>query len=333
MSNDAQYRDLTKIVPYLPAFNDGVVSRIDKVSIASAVAVGLFGILYFSLAPAATSTSVEISSVKLSGYSCKMISAVSRNVNPYAGGGTGLVSQKSLADFNLKVIEAGKGLAASDIIAQNILSETNIVYENALYDTYEACLADAQTQTACSWLSATIFVTLPPISHCDSRMFCFSLKKKARLTPISSSDPIRLFVNRTSLESTSIGMCNSQANTTTCESIFENCKGLSTYLSKFQEIIRQYVLTPEVVCKPFEDNPPYICTKAAPPSVPSILSQSLAFTTSAFALVKAALFFAVKVFHKSSVVNDSENHSIDAANFPKATSLSDLPASDVAQLP
>ena len=73
MSDDIKYRDSSKL-DYLPAFNDSNVVRIDRVSIAIAALVGLFGILYFSLAPAAMSTDVVVSRVQLSGgYTCKMM--------------------------------------------------------------------------------------------------------------------------------------------------------------------------------------------------------------------------------------------------------------------
>ncbi len=73
MANEPQYRDLAKLVPYIFPFNDAVVVRIDRVSMSSAAIVGLFAILYFSLAPAASSTVLEVSSVLLSGYNCKMM--------------------------------------------------------------------------------------------------------------------------------------------------------------------------------------------------------------------------------------------------------------------
>ena len=65
MANEPQYRDLAKLVPYIFPFNDAVVVRIDRVSMSSAAIVGLFAILYFSLAPAASSTVMEVSSVLL----------------------------------------------------------------------------------------------------------------------------------------------------------------------------------------------------------------------------------------------------------------------------
>jgi hypothetical protein len=72
MANEPHYRDQSKL-DYLPAFNDRIVVRIDRVALAAAVAVGLFGILYFSLAPAAMSTDVTIGTVQQDGYLCIMI--------------------------------------------------------------------------------------------------------------------------------------------------------------------------------------------------------------------------------------------------------------------
>jgi hypothetical protein len=57
MTNDALVRDQSKL-DYFLAFNDRIVGRIDKKYFPVAALVGIFGILYFSLAPAAMSTEV-----------------------------------------------------------------------------------------------------------------------------------------------------------------------------------------------------------------------------------------------------------------------------------
>jgi hypothetical protein len=75
MANNAAYRDLSKL-DYLPAFNDTTVGRIDKMSLVVAAIVGVFGLLYFSLAPGAMSVVVETGSKQLPGYNCKMIASI-----------------------------------------------------------------------------------------------------------------------------------------------------------------------------------------------------------------------------------------------------------------
>ena len=84
MSNEPKFKDLSKL-DYLPAFNDKTVSQIDKISLVAAAVVGLFGILYFSLAPAAMSTDIVIRSSQLSdGYNCKMIASITRKSNVFS---------------------------------------------------------------------------------------------------------------------------------------------------------------------------------------------------------------------------------------------------------
>jgi hypothetical protein len=101
-----------------------------------------------------------------------------------------------------------------------------------------------------------------------------------------------------------------------------DAESLKIFMATFQDLIGKLVWTPEVICKPFFNNPPYICSKAVPPSVPSILSQSLAFTTSALAAVKAILFFSVKMFRKAPVADNSGielDHSVSNVAKPEET--------------
>ena len=296
MANEPQYRDLAKLVPYIFPFNDAVVVRIDRVSMTSAAIVGLFAILYFSLAPAASSTVLEVSSVLLSGYNCKMIAAVTREIQLFQ-----VVPDKVLDDFQAEFVIASKSLA---VTAQNpssitaILSKSFLAYENAMFETHEACLATAKADTTCKWLPSTYKQTSSPVvySSCITKPSCSSFGGKIFLSQNG------LEVNQTLLANPAYGKCSNQANIPTCSNINENCHGLGEFLAIYQDKIRNTVLTPEVICKPYLDYPPYLCTKSQALNVPSILSQSLAFATSTIAVVKAASFMIVKMLSNVEVV-------------------------------
>lgn len=300
MTNEPRYRDLAKLVPYIFPFNDAVVVRIDRLSMTSAAVVGLLAILYFSLAPAASSTVLEVSSVLLSGYNCKMIAAVTREIQLFQ-----VVPDKVLDDFQAEFVIASKSLAVTAQTPSSIpiiLGKSFLAYDNARFDTYEACLATAKADTTCKWLPSTYKQTSAPspvYSSCVTKPSCSVFGGKIVLSQNGFE------VNQTLLANPAYGKCSNQANIPTCSNINENCNGLGEFLAIYHERIRNAVLTPEVICKPYLDYPPYLCTKSQAMNVPSILSQSLAFATSTIAVVKAFSFMVVKMLPNVEVVAPS----------------------------
>jgi hypothetical protein len=322
MANEPQYRDQSKL-DYLPAFNDKTVVRINRISLVVAAIVGLFGILYFSLATAAMSTDVAVGSVQLSnGYQCKMIASVTRTTEIFSTYRPGTIPvQESLAkisDFNSQILALAVssgfvplflpwnlGSGRSDQYSFQLSSQTSydLKYVNTLFDTYDDCLATARVQTKCTLKASVLHSAMdvtsgPPV--CRSEIFCSSLNGKV-FTTYSSGE---VYVNRTLLADPAVGRCNNQANASSCFNINSNCESLERFRAGYEDKIRKIVFTPEFICQPFFENPPYICTKAVPPSVPSILSQSFAFTTTAIAVVKAMLHAAAEMLHKRAKVED-----------------------------
>ncbi len=325
MANNAVYRDQSKL-DYLPAFNDTIVGRIDKISLAVAAIVGVFGILYFSLAPAAMSTEVKIGSEQLSGYTCNMIASVTRQtvfLSDFKESSvvTPAESRAMISKFNSE-IEAfamssgsvpllGRYYGGSGIQWPFQLSNIELKYDNTLFDTHDDCIKAARGQpTIC---------TLRAVSHplnsmdigpgdpqtgarnstvsCNSEIRCSSLK--GTVTNIDDKYYFgQLFINQALLANPAVGQCNNQANVSLCTNIISNCASLERFRAGFEDLARKFVFTPEALCQPFVKNPPYICTKSLPPSVPSILSQALAFFTSALAAAKTALAFSTKMRHK-----------------------------------
>jgi hypothetical protein len=108
---------------------------------------------------------------------------------------------------------------------------------------------------------------------------------------------LRLRIDAARLADPSIGQCNNQASVSSCSNITPHCASLERFLAGFADKMQKIVLTPELLCEPFIDNPPYICSKTLPPNVPSILSQALAFFTGALAATKTALFFYAETRH------------------------------------
>ena len=335
MANEPQYRDLSKANPFLAPFNEIIVGRIDRVSMASAALVGLFGILYFSLAPAAMSTAIEVSAEKLSGYDCKMISAISKLVNPFSGffgDGTGIISIQSQSEFVTKMVEASKSVPFEAVHSQssnsqdffvrnNYLQGQILLYDSAQFDRYENCLARAQI--TCNWLESAQVNSDRALSKFSCSFPDF--KSTLQLKPLNTGaqfSTMTIGYAVSALSNQTLGKCNQQANLLTLSNVHEHCESLKIFMATFQDLIGKLVWTPEVICKPFFNNPPYICSKAVPPSVPSILSQSLAFTTSALAAVKAILFFSVKMFRKAPVADNSGielDHSVSNVAKPEET--------------
>jgi hypothetical protein len=321
MANEPQYRDQSKL-DYLPAFNDRIVIRIDRTTLVFAAMVGLFAILYFSLAPAARSTGIEIGSVQLNGYSCKMIASITRETHIFSTYVPGTIPpQESLAkisEFNSQIL----ALAVSSGVVPLLLPYTGppnlplwsyqltpatdykLVYVSTLFDTYDNCTAAARSEPTCTLQNSKLIQDSrisADESVCITRIFCSSFSGKV-YWQFGAGD---LNVNRTLLADPAVGRCNNQANISSCFNINSNCASLERFRAMYEDTIRKIILTPELLCQPFFDNPPYICTKAVPPSVPSILSQSFSLFLAAVAGMKAVLHAAAKMLHKRANVEES----------------------------
>lgn len=323
MSNEPRFRDLSKL-DYIPSFNDQTVARIQRVSLISAICAGLFGILYFSLAPAAMSTIVEVSIAPLSGQDCKMISSVSRSIKTFEQDNVaGVNPKKSLDDWSVEVEKAGESLRLSTYSpgpSHNQLQPSNLKYENVLFDSYEACLNSAKIHTFCEWTTST---QVPGYisDGCSSSISCSSLTLNGLMQLTTDRVRFGFDSRKTLLEDPRYGKCNEKANVTTCTNINENCQGLSDYLSAYQELMKQFVLRPESICQPFLKNPPYLCSKAASLNVPSILSQSFSFATAALAGVQTICFFLVQMLRKRCGADAS-----DAPGKPAKTEFEEVEA-------
>jgi hypothetical protein len=301
-SDTIRYRDHTKL-DYVPPFNDATVARIEKIAIFVAVLAGLFGVLYFSLAPAAKSNDAKVSSVQLfDGYNCKMISSVTRIIEIYSFSPTAVDSgtipfQDSLAnvsDFNSQVAALAVSQSFNGLVLNNrqpavqtpwsfqvpnsVGTPTNqLKYLNLHFDSYADCLAAARGQTACRLQSekAIVYLTTrdpsgPKATECAADIRCSSLNGKAVYL-----GNLQIMVNRTVLGDPEFGQCNNEANVSACQNILSNCESLKRFVAGYDEIFRKIVLTPELLCQPLFDNPPYVCTKAVSPSVPSICRNHL----------------------------------------------------------
>jgi hypothetical protein len=344
MANEPQYRDQSKL-DYLPAFNDKIVVRIGRVAVAAAVAAGLFGILYFSLAPAAMTTDVTIVSVQQDGYLCKMIASITRTVMAFSDGiNRGVLpienSNAVKTDVNAQITALVHAVSSEfgDILLKNPRPDVvtmpwlfllytssivyNIEYDNVHFNTYDECLAAVRAQTTCRMTGDAIAAYTPitgpgrpnpPTTACMSSIQCFSFNDK-----LVFARPETVWINRTLLADPAFGQCNNQANATGCSNINSNCESLKRFRAGYENIFRKTIMTPELLCKPFLVNPPYICTKSVPPSVPSILSQSLAFMTTALAVVKTVLALAVKVQH--SLRKSKNEPDISGSEHPRISS-------------
>jgi hypothetical protein len=190
--------------------------------------------------------------------------------------------------------------AAAALAAPYQEEKMSVKYSNTQFDTYDDCLATYRAQPpSCTFVSSKreefkpSIWNAPSIPYCTTRIQC----SEASGTMLFSESSA-LYTNMTLLADVAVGQCNSQANVPLCTNIASNCASLERLRAGFEDTVRKLVVTPEALCQPFVKNPPYICTKLLPPSVPSILSQALAFFTSALAAAKTALFFSSEMRHK-----------------------------------
>jgi hypothetical protein len=321
MANNAEYRDQSKL-DYLPAFNDITVDLIDKISLVVAAIVGVFGLLYFSLAPAAMSTEVKIGSEQLSGHTCNMIASVTRQtvlLSSFNQPSTMTLaeSRAKISEFDSKFLAYVVSSGLGPLFTKHYLSgsrwpfqlyDLQLKYENTLFDTHDDCIKAVRDQpTVCTLRPSSppkeeLEIGPPDFSTnvknttatCKLEIYCSSFS--GTVNDVNSLGQV--YAVQALLANPAVGQCNSQANVPLCTNINSNCASLERFRAEYEDIARKIVFTPEALCQPFVKNPPYVCSKSLPPSVPSILSQALAFFTSALAATKTALFFSTQMRHK-----------------------------------
>jgi hypothetical protein len=225
-------------------------------------------------------------------------------------------SRAKMVEFNTKILAYAVSSGLVPLLVETRfhpvatwpfqLFTIELKYGNTLFDTHDDCIKAARDQpTVCTLIaddkplrqdtsydsSTGKFKT---IATCGLEIHCSSLKG----TVINTGHVGTVVADQALLANPAIGQCNDQANVSSCTNINSNCASLERFRAGFEDLARKIVFTPEALCHPFVKNPPYACTKLLPPSVPSILSQALAFFTSALAAVKTALFFCTEMRHK-----------------------------------
>jgi hypothetical protein len=172
--------------------------------------------------------------------------------------------------------------------------------------------------------------------NCRTDILCSSFNGKVSLhwamdkqEYLSRSEygKLRLHIDAARLADPAIGQCNNEAIVASCSNITSHCASLERFRAGFVDKMQKIVLTPELICEPFIDNPPYICSKKLSPNVPSILSQALAFFTGALAATKMALFFCAEMRHNCRNKSPSRPGTIGDVKVQKvAPNLSDTSA-------
>jgi hypothetical protein len=323
MANEPRYRDLSGN-PYLEYFDEITVERIEKVALAGAAVLFLFGIFYFSLAPAAFLETLEISKEEIPGFSCRMTSPITRIVDLFSQRDKqeiGLVSTVALSSFKASVKSLGDSgifftsnfptstLISIDVLTSDseitkMLRSQSIKIESLQFETHSDCMKSTTRSPVCEWSSApyTGFVFDGRIYNRDAQPLCVfipscsSFNGQAKFIPfVPKESPIpAIIVNFSATADPSIGRCSNQFNKSDCSSGIEHCESIRSYQKAFQSAMQNFILTPEVLCHPFLRNPPYLCTRRGPQTIPSILSQSAALASSALVFFKLAMFFIVK---------------------------------------
>ena len=297
MANDPTFRDLS-LHPFLEKFDEVTVLRIDKFSIISSVVAALFGVVYFAIA--ARTTAVQIVSNETAGYDCIMMSTKSLSYDPFLrnsySAAPGIVPLLSQNTFISQLSVAAEKLPGKDNqgVGWDWFFSHNLVFSRLLFEKYSDCLASANTQTTCDFTD--IVNSGGDNNYCLARMRCSSFNGKAALVLPSSNfiTARNVYFLKTSLADDKIGACASPAVPSNCTLITQHCSGVQNFVAAFQNLVKQYILTPELLCEPFKYNPPYACTRTVPANGFSVLSQSLALATSALAASKTVMFLFVK---------------------------------------
>lgn len=297
MANDPKFRDLS-LHPFLEKFDEVTVLRIDKFSIISSVVTALFGFVYFAFA--ARTTDVQIVSNETAGYDCIMMSSWSLSYDPFRRtlyqAAPGIVPLLSQNTFLNELSVTGENLPGRDNqgIGWEWVFKQNLVFSRLLFEKHSDCLASANTQTTCDF--SDIVESGGNNNHCLARVKCSSFNGRAALVLPSSNfvTSRNVYFLKTSLADDQIGACASPAVPSNCTLITQHCRGVQDFVAAFQNLVKQYILTPELLCEPFKYNPPYACTRTVPANGFSVLSQSLALATSALAASKTVMFLFVK---------------------------------------
>jgi len=233
MANEPHFRDLSKL-EFLPNFNGQIVVRIDKCSVVCAALAGLFGILYFSLAPGARFIEYQSSTDILDGYNCNMLSSLWRSYSPFYD----VITQAAAKRFNDdNLFDNLKSLKRPGTILD--ISNAVLSYEGAHFDTYSDCLSAAKT--TCT-LRNTDCRYSPSSPYCQVRFDCTSLNgalvlKPAALDSCDCAACLRYEMAMNLLANYSLGKCSPDANISACSGIIEHCETLENARAVFEHLL------------------------------------------------------------------------------------------------
>jgi hypothetical protein len=311
--SDVNFRNL-KDIPLQDGFTQSSVFKISAASKIFAAAVGIISICVFIFTDGAKTSITTIETTNLG--NCRILSTFSAS---------GLTIPVTVAEgkiFKTEFIKLLKSLPGTQIIEmfspENLIPDLvsrlglmagsglsyPLAYNQAYFPSYQSCLDAFTKPPVCVYendytspfykdqsLQSVIGFSygnfLP--NFCSSHLACL-WSDAPKVTALEHG--MKIILNVTAFN------CNPPANFTTCHMISSACPEYSRYAASIGKLLTTHIATPERLCAPFKDLPPFSCQTFQVASPIQVISQTLSLMATALAGCEVFLYFVLTFKHK-----------------------------------
>jgi hypothetical protein len=308
--SDVNFRNL-KEIPLQDGFTQSSVIKISAASKIFAAAVGIISICAFVFTDSAK-TSITTIETTNSQSNCRILSTFS------SSGLTLPVTVAEGATFRKEFVKLLKSLPGTqnteinspDNLIPDIVSRLGylqgtgytypLTYNQAYFPNYQSCLDAFMKPPVCVYendFSTNLYKDqpIPPVygvtwpNYCSSYLSClWSDAPKVK----ELQHGMQIILNVTAFN------CNPTANFTTCFMISSACPEYARYAVSIGKLLTTHIATPERLCTPFKDLPPYSCQTFQVASPIQVISQTLSLMATALGGCEVFLYFVLTFKHK-----------------------------------
>lgn len=320
--SDVKFRNL-KDIPLQDGFTQSSVFRISAASKMFAAAVGIISVCVFVFTDGAKTSITTIETTNLG--NCRILStfSTSRLTMPVTVAEGKIFKSEFIKLLNslpgTQIIDSGPGvdnLLPALVGSLGFLPSTGysypLAFNQAYFPNYQSCLDAFTKSPVCVYENdptSDTYKDQPLQKHpnfafnlnsnpkfanfCSSYLSC--LWSDAPKVITASEQPLHgkmhIVLNVTSFN------CNPTANFTSCHMISSACPEYSRYAASIGKLLTT-VATPERLCAPFKDLPPFSCQTFQVASPIQVISQTLSLMATALAGCELFLYFVLTFKYK-----------------------------------
>jgi hypothetical protein len=293
--SDVRFHNLTG-VPLQEEFTPSTVIKISTASKCFAAVIGIISICVFTLTDNAKTSITTIQTTDSVG-NCMILSSFTGNTDENSGRVTATQASDFFEGYK-QLLKDVTGAADVSIFIDSQLNDLWVsrkahggAYQQVYFENYQNCIDGFSKPVLCNYVqlgTGQEFDQPLPISDRRGRGFCQSYLNCA-WPGVSwlSFRKIEIVMNATAFS------CVPSANFATCDKISSKCPEYTRFAADFGKLY-QRLQSPQYLCAPFKQNPPYSCRSFQVVSPIQVVSQTLSLMATALGGSELFLYLLLK---------------------------------------